>query len=145
MRTASCCILCGRDATAPSTTGHRTSYREAGEAVYSAEGKAEINRAGCLLHATMRRRLFGMVFEGGRLYCVRRSERALYLAVAHRDKMTSWEFFDYLLETCQCGGHAGIRIRTERRGIFPSDRDSERMKIRWPHWSGSRRCKGFPD
>ena len=46
---------------------------------------------------------------------------APYIWLKTPDGMTSWEFFDYLLEKANVVGTPGSGFRTQRRRIFPSD------------------------
>ena len=54
-------------------------------------------------------------------YSVSGGVNAPYIWLKTPNNMSSWDFFDYLLETCTCGRHSGIRIRCTWRRIFPSD------------------------
>ena len=46
---------------------------------------------------------------------------APYIWLKTPDQMTSWEFFDYLLENLNIVGTPGSGFRTERRGLLQTD------------------------
>ena len=91
--------------------------QRAGEAVYSPEGKKQTKEqiAYYMNNAKIIRQ--GLTNAG---YTVFGGVNAPYIWLKTPDNMTSWDFFDYLLES-QHRRNTGKRFRTKRRRIFPAD------------------------
>lgn len=89
--------------------------QRAGEAVYSAEGKAQLkdqvayymNNASTILNALK---------DAG--YTVSGGVNAPYIWLKTPDKMTSWQFFDYLLEQANIVGTPGSGFGPHGEGYF---------------------------
>ena len=78
--------------------------QKAGEAVYSAEGRAQINEQIAFYKGNAK-----LIFEGlaGAGYEVSGGVNAPYIWLRTPEEMTSWEFFDYLLEKAGVVGTPG--------------------------------------
>lgn len=89
--------------------------QRAGEAVYSAEGKAQLKEqvAYYMKNATAIKQ--GLKDAG---YTVFGGVNAPYIWLKTPDKMTSWEFFDYLLENANVVGTPGSGFGPSGEGYF---------------------------
>ncbi len=89
--------------------------QKAGEAVYSEAGKAEVKS---LVDYYMKNAAYILngLKEAG--YSVSGGENAPYIWLKTPDKMTSWEFFDYLLEKANVVGTPGSGFGPHGEGYF---------------------------
>lgn len=101
---------------------HSTKYngapyivQKAGEAVYSETGKAEVK---ALVDYYMKNAAY--ILEGLKTagYTVSGGVNAPYIWLKTPDKMTSWEFFDYLLEKANVVGTPGSGFGPHGEGYF---------------------------
>ena len=92
--------------------------QKAGEAVYSEAGKVQLKEQVAYYMNNAK-----VIYEGLKSagYNVSGGVNAPYIWLQTPDKMTSWEFFDYLLENANVVGTPGSGFWTERRRILPSD------------------------
>ena len=93
--------------------------QRAGEAVYSQEGKAQLKEQ-VAYYMRNAHTIYNGLKEAG--YSVSGGVNAPYIWLKTPNNMSSWDFFDYLLKTCTCCRNSGIRIRSTRRRLLPSDR-----------------------
>ena len=117
--------LNSRDGTALHTLWarrHGTKYngapyivQRAGEAVYSAEGKAQLKEQVAYYMNNAKVIKEGLAAAG---YSVSGGVNAPYIWLKTPDKMTSWEFFDYLLETANVVGTPGSGFGPSGEGYF---------------------------
>ena len=101
---------------------HATKYngapyivQRAGEAVYSEEGKKEIRGLIDYYMENAKYILNGLKKAG---YTVFGGENSPYIWLATPDNMTSWEFFDYLLEKANVVGTPGVGFGSCGEGYF---------------------------
>lgn len=89
--------------------------QRAGEAVYSPEGKAQLQEQ---VGYYMRNAHY--IFQGLKQagYSVSGGVNAPYIWLKTPDRMTSWEFFDYLLETAHVVGTPGSGFGAHGEGYF---------------------------
>ena len=98
--------------------------QRAGEAVYSPEGKKQLAEQVAYYMKNAAYIKEGLKSAG---YTVSGGVNAPYIWLKAPNGMTSWEFFDYLLEKANevgtPGSRSGHRFRLwpKRRNIFPSD------------------------
>ena len=84
--------------------------QKAGEAVYSKQGRAEINEAISYYMANAKIILEGLEKAGYEVYG---GVNAPYIWLKTPENMTSWEFFDYLLEKANVVGTPGVGFGPE--------------------------------
>lgn len=89
--------------------------QRAGEAVYSAEGQAQI-RAQVAYYMKNARVIYEGLKEAG--YQVFGGVNAPYIWLRTPEKMSSWEFFDYLLEKANVVGTPGSGFGPSGEGYF---------------------------
>ena len=89
--------------------------QKAGEAVYSPEGKAQLKE-----QVAYYMRNAKVIYEGlkGAGYTVSGGVNAPYIWLKTPDQMTSWEFFDYLLEKANVVGTPGSGFGASGEGYF---------------------------
>lgn len=89
--------------------------QKAGEAVYSAEGKAQLKEQVAYYMNNAK-----VIFEGLKNagYTVSGGVNAPYVWLQTPDKMSSWEFFDYLLERANVVGTPGSGFGPHGEGYF---------------------------
>ena len=89
--------------------------QKAGEAVYSPEGKAQLKE-----QVAYYMRNAKVIYEGlkGAGYTVSGGVNAPYIWLKTPDQMTSWEFFDYLLEKANVVGTPGSGFGPSGEGYF---------------------------
>ena len=101
---------------------HGTNYngapyivQRAGEAVYSPEGKAQLREQVAYYMNNAK-----VIYEGLKSagYTVSGGVNAPYIWLKTPDKMTSWEFFDYLLEKANVVGTPGSGFGPSGEGYF---------------------------
>ena len=89
--------------------------QRAGEAVYSAEGKAQLKNQVAYYMKNASAIKQGLKENG---YTVFGGVNAPYIWLKTPDKMTSWEFFDYLLENANVVGTPGSGFGPSGEGYF---------------------------
>ncbi len=89
--------------------------QRAGEAVYSAEGKAQLKDQVAYYMKNAKTIKEGLKDAG---YTVFGGVNAPYIWLKTPDKMTSWEFFDYLLEKANVVGTPGSGFGPSGEGYF---------------------------
>ena len=89
--------------------------QKAGEAVYSEEGKAQLRQQVAYYMNNARYISDGLKAAG---FTVSGGVNAPYIWLKTPDKMTSWEFFDYLLETVNVVGTPGSGFGPSGEGYF---------------------------
>ena len=89
--------------------------QRAGEAVYSAEGQAQIKEQVGYYMNNAKTIYTGLKDAGLEVYG---GVNAPYIWLKTPDKMTSWEFFDYLLENVQIVGTPGSGFGPSGEGYF---------------------------
>ncbi len=89
--------------------------QKAGEAVYSQEGKAQLKEQVAYYMNNAKVIKEGLASAG---YSVSGGVNAPYIWLKTPDKMTSWEFFDYLLETANVVGTPGSGFGPSGEGYF---------------------------
>lgn len=89
--------------------------QRAGEAVYSEEGKAQIKKQVAYYMNNAKVIKSGLQDAG---YTVSGGVNAPYIWLKTPDKMTSWEFFDYLLEKANVVGTPGSGFGPNGEGYF---------------------------
>lgn len=89
--------------------------QKAGEAVYSDEGKAQLKEQVAYYMQNAKTIYDGLKGAG---YTVSGGVNAPYIWLKTPDKMTSWEFFDYLLETANVVGTPGSGFGPSGEGYF---------------------------
>lgn len=89
--------------------------QKAGEAVYSPEGKAQLKEQIAYYMRNAREIYQGLKSAG---YSVSGGVNAPYIWLKTPDKMTSWEFFDYLLEKANVVGTPGSGFGPQGEGYF---------------------------
>ena len=89
--------------------------QRAGEAVYSAEGKAQLKEQVAYYMKNAATIRDGLIDAG---YTVFGGVNAPYIWLKTPDKMTSWEFFDYLLEKANVVGTPGSGFGPSGEGYF---------------------------
>lgn len=89
--------------------------QRAGEAVYSAEGKAQLKEQVAYYMKNASAIKQGLKDAG---YTVFGGVNAPYIWLKTPDKMTSWEFFDYLLENANVVGTPGSGFGPSGEGYF---------------------------
>ncbi|MDO5344392.1 MAG: LL-diaminopimelate aminotransferase [Lachnospiraceae bacterium] len=89
--------------------------QRAGEAVYSPEGKAQLKEQVKYYMDNAKIILEGLKEAG---YCVSGGVNAPYIWLKTPEKMTSWEFFDYLLENANVVGTPGSGFGPSGEGYF---------------------------
>ena len=89
--------------------------QRAGEAVYSAEGKAELKEQVAYYMKNARTIKDGLAQAG---YTVFGGVNAPYIWLKTPDNMTSWDFFDYLLENVNVVGTPGSGFGPSGEGYF---------------------------
>ena len=89
--------------------------QRAGEAVYSPEGKAQLKEQIAYYMRNAKTILEGLSAAG---FSVSGGKNAPYIWLKTPDQMTSWEFFDYLLEKAHIVGTPGSGIGAHGEGYF---------------------------
>jgi LL-diaminopimelate aminotransferase len=89
--------------------------QRAGEAVFSEEGQRETNEQIAYYMKNARYILEGLKSAG---YTVSGGVNAPYIWLKTPDNMTSWDFFDYLLENVQIVGTPGAGFGPSGEGYF---------------------------
>ncbi len=89
--------------------------QKAGEAVYSAEGQAQIKEQVAYYMNNAKTIYTGLKDAGFEVYG---GVNAPYIWLKTPDKMTSWEFFDYLLDSAQVVGTPGSGFGPSGEGYF---------------------------
>ena len=89
--------------------------QKAGEAVYSPEGKAQLKEQIAYYMRNAQTIYQGLKSAG---YSVSGGVNAPYIWLKTPDKMTSWEFFDYLLEKANVVGTPGSGFGAQGEGYF---------------------------
>lgn len=89
--------------------------QRAGEAVYSPEGKAQVKEQVSYYMENARTILEGLKNAG---YAVYGGVNAPYIWLKTPDKMSSWQFFDYLLENANVVGTPGSGFGPSGEGYF---------------------------
>ncbi len=89
--------------------------QRAGEAVYSEKGKAQLKEQVAYYMKNAAYILDGLKAAG---YTVSGGKNAPYIWMKTPDKMTSWEFFDYLLEKANVVGTPGSGFGPNGEGYF---------------------------
>ncbi len=89
--------------------------QRAGEAVYSAEGKAELKEQVAYYMKNAKTIKDGLVSAG---YTVFGGVNAPYIWLKTPDNMSSWDFFDYLLENVNVVGTPGSGFGPSGEGYF---------------------------
>ena len=89
--------------------------QKAGEAVYSPEGKAQVKEQVSYYMENARTILEGLKNAG---YAVYGGVNAPYIWLKTPDKMSSWQFFDYLLENANVVGTPGSGFGPSGEGYF---------------------------
>lgn len=89
--------------------------QKAGEAVYSPEGKAQVKAQVFYYMENARTILEGLKNAG---YAVYGGVNAPYIWLKTPDKMSSWQFFDYLLENANVVGTPGSGFGPSGEGYF---------------------------
>ena len=89
--------------------------QRAGEAVYSEAGKAQLKEQVAYYMNNAKTILEGLKSAG---YTVSGGVNAPYIWLKTPDKMTSWEFFDYLLEKANVVGTPGSGFGPSGEGYF---------------------------
>ena len=89
--------------------------QRAGEAVYSPEGKAQLKEQVGYYMSNAKAIYEGLASAG---YSVSGGVNAPYIWLKTPDKMTSWEFFDYLLEKANIVGTPGSGFGAHGEGFF---------------------------
>ena len=91
--------------------------QRAGEAVYSEAGKAQLKDQVAYYMNNAKTIKTGLAEAGFTVYG---GVNAPYIWLKTPDQMTSWEFFDYLLENATCR-YTWLRLWTKRRGLLQTD------------------------
>lgn len=94
-------MICGQGAMGRSTMGLPYIVQKAGAAVYSEEGRAQLKEQ-VAYYLNNARTIFDGLKAAG--YTVAGGVNSPYVWLKTPDKMTSWEFFDYLLENVNVVG-----------------------------------------
>lgn len=89
--------------------------QRAGESVYSPEGKAQIKEQIAYYMKNAKTIMEGLSSAG---YTVSGGVNSPYIWLKTPDKMTSWEFFDYLLQTANVVGTPGSGFGPSGEGYF---------------------------
>ena len=89
--------------------------QRAGEAVYSPEGKAQLKEQIAYYMRNAKTILEGLSTAG---FSVSGGKNAPYIWLKTPDQMTSWEFFDYLLEKAHIVGTPGSGFGAHGEGYF---------------------------
>ncbi|MDD3220250.1 MAG: LL-diaminopimelate aminotransferase [Lachnospiraceae bacterium] len=89
--------------------------QRAGESVYSPEGKVQIKEQIAYYMKNAKTIMEGLSSAG---YTVSGGVNSPYIWLKTPDKMTSWEFFDYLLETANVVGTPGSGFGPSGEGYF---------------------------
>ena len=89
--------------------------QRAGEAVYSPEGKAQLKEQIAYYMRNAKTILEGLSAAG---FSVSGGKNAPYIWLKTPDQMTSWEFFDYLLEKAHIVGTPGSGFGAHGEGYF---------------------------
>ena len=89
--------------------------QRAGEAVYSPEGKAQLKEQVAYYMRNAKTILEGLSAAG---FSVSGGKNAPYIWLKTPDQMTSWEFFDYLLEKAHIVGTPGSGFGAHGEGYF---------------------------
>ncbi len=89
--------------------------QRAGEAVYSAEGKAQLKEQ-VAYYMKNAKIIYDGLKESG--YTVFGGVNAPYIWLKTPEKMTSWDFFDYLLEKANVVGTPGVGFGPSGEGYF---------------------------
>ena len=89
--------------------------QRAGEAVYSPEGKAQLKEQ-VAYYMKNAHTIYNGLKEAG--YSVSGGVNAPYIWLETPDKMTSWEFFDYLLKNANVVGTPGSGFGSHGEGYF---------------------------
>lgn len=89
--------------------------QRAGEAVYSPEGKAQLKEQIAYYMRNAKTILDGLSAAG---FSVSGGKNAPYIWLKTPDQMTSWEFFDYLLEKAHIVGTPGSGFGAHGEGYF---------------------------
>ena len=89
--------------------------QRAGEAVYSPEGKAQLKEQVAYYMRNAKTILDGLSAAG---FSVSGGKNAPYIWLKTPDQMTSWEFFDYLLEKAHIVGTPGSGFGAHGEGYF---------------------------
>lgn len=89
--------------------------QKAGEAVYSPEGKEQLKKQVAYYMNNAKTIYEGLQSAG---YTVSGGVNAPYIWLKTPEKMTSWEFFDYLLETANVVGTPGSGFGPSGEGYF---------------------------
>ena len=114
--------------------------QRAGEAVYSEEGKKQTKEQIAYYMNNAKIIRDGLTEAG---YTVFGGVNAPYIWLKTPDRMTSWEFFDYLLEERNIVGTPGSGFGPSGEDISAS-RHLDLLKIRKTRWSGSGNSKCKP-
>ena len=109
--------------------------QRAGEAVYSAEGKAELKEQVAYYMKNAKTIKDGLSEAG---YTVFGGVNAPYIWLKTPDNMSSWDFFDYLLENVNIVGTPGSGFGPSGEGYFRLT--AFLMRTRWRHWRESKKC-----
>ena len=138
-------LKCG-DVTTAFTVGETSWYKvqwapyivqRAGEAVYSEVGKAQLKEQVAYYMKNAKTISNGLKEAG---YTVSGGINAPYIWLKTPDQMTSWEFFDYLLENAGIVGTPGSGFGPSGEWVFPTDSVWKHMKIQLQRSSGFRNC-----
>lgn len=89
--------------------------QRAGEAVYSDAGQAQIKEQVGYYMNNAKTIYTGLKDAGYEVYG---GINAPYIWLKTPENMTSWDFFDFLLEKAKCGRNTGKRIWTKRRRLL---------------------------
>ena len=110
------CIPCGQDVTEQNINGAPYIVQRAGEAVYTEAGKAQLKEQVAYYMNNAKTIKEGLKDAGYQR--IRWRECTIYLVRRHRKRMTSWDFFDYLLEKANVVGTPGSGFGPSGEGYF---------------------------
>ena len=111
----SCCILCGRDGTAQSTTERLTLYRRPVRLFIQRKERKQVTEQVAYYMKNAETIKQGLQEAGFTVYG---GVNSPYIWLKTPEKMTSWEFFDYLLEQANVVGTPGSGFGPSGEGYF---------------------------
>lgn len=109
------CIACGQEDMEQNSTAAPYIVQAAGEAVYSSEGKTQ-TKAQIAYYMNNAKIIYDGLKAAG--YTVSGGVNAPYIWLKTPNHMTSWEFFDYLLENANVVGTPGSGFGPSGEGYF---------------------------
>ncbi len=105
----------GQDVTVQNLTELHTSYQKAGEAVYSEAGKEQLKDQ-VAYYMNNAKVIYNGLKDAG--YKVSGGVNAPYIWLKTPNNMTSWDFFDHLLEDANVVGTPGSGFGPSGEGYF---------------------------